>query len=182
MSQTCFAETAFLSKEQSERFCQRFMAEVGDYVLAKAAPLLSPRKTKELVAFAAESHTRPYVLKRLSQFLHVSRVLILRRRPDHRFLYEIPEDLIPRCSPVSILDNVVSPADGAFVINKTSPLEFELTADEMEYYQYFIGKLSFEDIARRVGKHKGLPNQEALEECVAVYKECEDCLAAITLV
>ena len=182
MAQTCFAETATLSKEESERFCQRFTGEVGDYVLEKAAPLLTPRKTKELFALAAESHSRAYVIKRLSHFLHVSRVLILRQRADHRFLHEIAEDLIPQCCPVSILDNVVFPGDGSFTINKTSPFEFELTPDQMEYYRYFIGKLSFGEIAQRLAGGKGISEEEAFEECMATYMECEDCLAAITLI
>jgi hypothetical protein len=182
VSETCFAETPELSKEQMERLYQRFMGEVGDYILEKAAPFLTPRKMKELLILAAESSARAYVIMRLCRFLHVSRIYLLRSRYDYRFLFELPDDVAPKCAPVSIFENSVILSDGVNVINRGSPFEFELTEKQMGYYRCFVGKLSFEEIAQRMAAKNSIPWEQAFEECADVYLECEDCLAAITLV
>ena len=71
MAEACFSETSHLSKQDVEELRNRFRDEIGDYILAKASPLLSPQKLKELVVLAAESSARSYVVKRFCQFLHL---------------------------------------------------------------------------------------------------------------
>ncbi|MCC6699767.1 MAG: B12-binding domain-containing radical SAM protein [Candidatus Hydrogenedentes bacterium] len=182
MAETCFSETSHLSKLDVEGLRNRFRDEIGDYILAKASPLLSPQKLKELVVLAAESSARSYVVKRFCQFLHFGRVYVMRGHPDYRFLFEVSTDAMPTCAPVSVMDNSVEPRDGAYLINRGSPFEFELTASQMEYYHYFVGKLSFDEIAQHMATRKGIPVSQAQKECEEVYLECEDCMAAVTLV
>ena len=182
MAETCFAVTEHLTKTDIERLRARFRDEIGDYILEKASPLLTPQKLKELLVLAAESSARSYVVKRFCQFLHFGRIYIMRSHEDYRFLYEVLPDAVSHCAPVSVIDNSVFPKNGGFVINRGSPFEFELTTEQMEYYQYFVGKLSFDEIAHHMAIHNGITFQHARETCEEVYLECEDCLAAITLV
>jgi len=177
-----FVATAHLSKEQIEESCQRFMVEVGDYIMKQAAPRLSPQNTKELLILAAETSQRTFVVNRLCYFMHVGRLLMLRRREDHRFLLEIAEHLAPKCAPVAVAENAVAPSGEGVTVNRGSPLEFELTTEQMTYYRYFVGRLSFEEIARRTAGEKGVAEEQTFKECMDVYMECEDCLAAIILI
>jgi radical SAM superfamily enzyme YgiQ (UPF0313 family) len=178
----CFAETEFLSREDIEELCARFRSEVGDYIIERGAPRLTPRKSKELVVAAAEIEQRGYILSRLCAFSHIARIVLLRRREDHRFLFEVPDEQEPECAPVAAVENAVGRSNGAFWINKGSPLEFELDAGDMKYYRYFVGKLTFEEIAQRISAAEGIPEGEAYENCLEVYRECEDSLAAIAVV
>ena len=125
---------------------------------------------------------RGYILSRLCAFSHIARIVLLRRREDHRFLFEVPEERERDCAPVAAVENAVGRSNGGFWINKGSPLEFELDAGDMKYYRYFVGKLTFEEIARRVGAEEDISEKEAYENCLEVYKECEDLLAAIAVV
>ncbi len=182
MAETCFTRTPHLSKKDVERLRNRFRDEIGDYILEKASPLLSPQKLKELVVLAAESSARSYVVKRLCQFLHFGRIYVMRTHPDYRFLYEVAEDTMPFCAPVGVVDNTIETGERASIINRGSPFEFELSVDQMEYYQYFVGKLTFQEIAQHMSARAGIPAAQALSECEEVYLECEDCMAAISLV
>lgn len=182
MAETCFAETEHLSKLDVERLRTQFRDQIGDYILEKASPLLTPQKLKELVVLAAESSARTYVVKRFCEFLHFGRVYVMRSRQDYRFLYELSPDEAQYCAPVSIIDNSIAPKNGAFIINRGSPFEFELSTAQMEYYRHFVGKLSFEEIAQHMAKEKGIATTQALEECEEVYLDCEDSMAAIILV
>lgn len=178
----CFAATSSLSKEQIVRFCARFKSELETYMLEKAASCLSPHNIKELFVHSADRSVHTFLVKKLSQIDHMNFLLHLRRRKDHRFLFEIPDGLMPTCSPLSIIHNTITRSNGSFVINERSAMDFELTQDEMRYYEYFCGKLSFEEIAQRVTVQPGVAEEQALKECLEVYMKCEDKLAAIILI
>lgn len=176
-----FLENGLLSREEIESLCRRFRAVVGDFTLQQAAPLLSPRDCKSLVALTAETSQHSFVISRLSCFAHVAKLVLLRRRHDHRFLCEIDEPRWPDCAPTAIPENVATPHNGGWMINRGSPFEFGLGADEMEYYRYFVGKLTFDEIAARVAGARGVAKEQTYRECLTTYGECEDSLAAIAL-
>ena len=178
----CFSETAFLSGREIEELCERFRTEVGDYILERGAPRLTPRKSKELVVAAAEISQRGFILSRLCCYSHIARLVLLRRREDHRFLFEVPDEQEPECSPVTVPENAVARINEGVLINKGSPLEFELGTEDLKYYRYFVGKLTFKEIAQRVGREEGIPEEDAYGNCLDVYRECEDSLAAIAFV
>lgn len=176
-----FLENGALSREEIEELCQRFRAVIGDFTLKQAAPLLSPQDCKALVALTAETSQPSFVLSRLLCFTHIAKLVLLRRRSDHRFLDEIEEAHWRDCAPVAIPENVASPCEDGYVINKGSPFEFNITANDMKYYRYFVGKLTFGEIAARSADIQGVPEKQAYEECLAAYGQCEDSLAAIAL-
>lgn len=182
ITRTAFAQTPHLSKEEIEAWRLRFRSEIGDYILEKAAPFLTPQRLKELIVVSAEHRFQAYVLRRLCSVLHFSHINYLRCRPEFRFLHEVPGECTPAYAPLASISNTVSPNAAGYLINQGSPFEFELTEDQMAYYRYFAGKLSFGEIAERVADQKGLSPAIALEECADVYLECEDCMAAIVLV
>lgn len=182
LGRSSFVETEHLSREDIERGQQRFMNEVGDYLLEQAAPHLTPRVCKDQVVMAAETSQRTYVLSRFCCFAHIARLVLLRRRTDYRFLFEVPDDNVRDCAPVAVPDNAVARCGTGYKINAGSPLEFTLSDEEMKYYRCFVGKLTFAEIAGRLAGKEKIPLKEAYERCLAVYRECEDSLAAIALV
>ena len=60
-------------------------------------------------------------------------------------------------------------------------MEFELSSNEMRYYECFCGKLSFKQIAQRIAVKEKIAEENAFNECIDVYLKCEDNLAAIIL-
>jgi len=173
------AETSTLSKKQIDDLCDRFNDEVRQYILETAA-CLSPHRLKELFVQAAELRAQTLVTSTLCLFEHVARILQLRLRDDHRFLFELPVGVAPEnCFPQTMLDNSVTESDGGYVVNDKSPLGFDLSTDEMKYYRYLSGKLSFEEIARRVAREEGIPVRQALAAGLAAYEKCEHHLSAI---
>jgi anaerobic magnesium-protoporphyrin IX monomethyl ester cyclase len=177
----CFIRTATLSKEQIKQLCRLFSSEVERYLLEKAA-FLSPQRIKELFILRADRHMSPFVVKKLSFFDHVRSLLLLRRREDRRFLFELSDEAIPLCSPLRIMNNTVNSSSDSFIINEKSPMWFELTSEEKGYYDYFSGKLSFKEIAQRLAGKSGQTENRILEECLKVYRKCEDKLAAIVVI
>jgi len=176
-----FLKNSSLAREDIEDSCRRFRAIVGDFALRQAAPLLSPREYKALVVLTAETSQPSFVLSRLSCFTHIARLVLLRRRYDHRFLYEIEEGLWRECAPVAIPENITSRCEDGYVVNRGSPFEFLLKPQDMKYYRCFVGKLTFGEIAARVAMEEGTDVNQALEDCLSVYQECEDSLAAVAL-
>jgi len=177
-----FAATASLSAEQIESLCQRFNSEVMGYSLEKAS-CLSPRKIKELIVQAAKLDARTLIVNVLSHFEHVNRVLQSRRRCDYRFLFELPDGIdAAKCFPQRVKENSEISTPGGLVVNDRSPMCFELDEDESRCYRYLSGKLSFEQIAERLAKEEGIALEKALERCLAVYRKCEDHLAAMVIV
>jgi len=133
------------------------------------------------VVLTAETSQPSFVLSRLSCFTHIARLVLLRRRYDHRFLYEIEEGLWRECAPVAIPENITSRCEDGYVVNRGSPFEFLLKPQDMKYYRCFVGKLTFGEIAARVAMEEGTDVNQALEDCLSVYQECEDSLAAVAL-
>jgi len=177
-----FLETDSLTRDEIEESCKLFRAVVGDFALQQAAPLMSPRECKAMVALAAETSQPSFVLSRLSCFAHIAKLVLLRRRHDYRFLCEIKENRWRECAPVAIPENVTSRCEDGYMINRGSPFEFVLNPREMLYYRYFVGKLSFGEITSRIAANEGISANRVYEECLAAYGECGDSLAAIALV
>jgi len=177
----CFIETATLSKEKIKQLCQLFNSEVDQYLIEKAA-FLSPQRIKELFILSADRHMSPLVVKRLSLFDHMRNVLHLRGREDHRFLFELSDEVIPLCSPLRMSNNSVTYSNDAILINEKSPMWFQLSPEEKRYYDYFSGKLSFREIAQRLAEKDGCPEKRALDKCLKVYGLCEDKLATIVVI
>jgi hypothetical protein len=46
---------------------------------------------------------------------------------------------------------------------------------------YYYAKLLFNEIAQHLATRKGIPLSQAQNECEEAYLECEDCIAAVTL-
>jgi radical SAM superfamily enzyme YgiQ (UPF0313 family) len=177
-----FIETAALSKRQIERFCVRFKSEIEMYQLEKAASSLSFRDLKEFFVLAADRSMDTVLVRKLSRLDHANWVLYMRNRRDHRFLFEIPDNALPVCSPLSAVCNSTKFSNGGtFIINENSAMEFELSNNEMRYYECFSGKLSFKQIAQRIALKENIAEEKAFDECVDVYLKCEDNLAAIII-
>jgi len=176
-----FIETSYLTRRQIEYLCEHFKSEVEAYSLEKAAVSLSSQEIKELFMLTAERSLPIVLVQKLSQLDHARWILHLRSRENHRFLFELPDHLRTAGSPLSVVSNKVVQFGETFLVNKYSAMEFELTQDEMQVYQYFSGKLNFGEIAQRVSSERSLTRDCALRKCMDVYLKCEDHLAAIVL-
>jgi anaerobic magnesium-protoporphyrin IX monomethyl ester cyclase len=182
IDEIAYSETSTFSKEQLENLYEHFQSEVEKYYLEQAALNLSPHRIKELFIVAAERRMSVLVVKKLCTFVFIDQLLHLRRREDHRFLFEIAHDTIPFSSPLSTAYFKKSYTDDYVIINQASAMEFQLSQYEMQYLRYFKGKLSFKEIAKRVAAQEKISQKQAYDECMNVYMKCEDKLTAIVLV
>ena len=81
------------------------------------------------------------------------------------FHYEITGQSVQTCYPLSIARNTVKFSNNKYKINETSAMNFELTVKQFRYYNYFCGKLSFQEIANLIAKQYNYPVEQALKEC-----------------
>jgi anaerobic magnesium-protoporphyrin IX monomethyl ester cyclase len=174
----CFSETASLSKSDIVRLCRLFNTTLGSYIVEKAS-WWPPDRIKRHFTLAADGSLFTGLLKRFIGFLHLDALLDLRRRPDYRFLFELPEREVLDAAPVRLRQNTQSPRNGHWVVNGDSPFRFAIDAREHDFYEYFNGKLSFREIGPRVAAEQGRPAEWGIEECMRIYRKCEDKLSCI---
>ncbi len=178
LHQNALANNSNLKAEQIDRICDQFNKQIHLYMLEQAGQLPTIVFKKMLID-AAELKIRTYVLKALLCYGHIEQLLSLRHRQDHRFMFEIPQQVLPYCLPQSIFDNYIFQQGNHYVINDGSPMCFRITHKQYYYYRYMCGKMTFEQIAEHVANEGQIDQKTALKECLDVYKLCEEHLAII---
>jgi hypothetical protein len=177
----CFSETSHLSKSDILRLCRLFNATLDSYIVEKAS-WLPPDRIKQQFSLAADGRVFTWLLRKFICFLHLDALLDLRRRSGYRFLFELPAGELLDAAPLRLRQSSLHPCNGHWVINGDSPFRFEIDAREYDFYEYFNGKLSFREIGQRLAAAKEREVEWGIEECVRVYRKCEDKLSCILTV
>ncbi len=176
----CFSETALLSRSQIQHFRDVFRKELQKHCLDQI-PSLPMSRVKEFIVMSIERHMVPLVVRLLNRFDHAKWILTLRARQDHRFLHELPAPQWHDCFPLHVV-NQARNVGGQYWVNEGSPKAFAMNDREKSFYDHFCGKLTFSRVAECMSRRLGISPDAAWNECLAVYRKCEDNLAAIVMI
>lgn len=173
-----FSRTEHLSRERTEELYDLFKSEVRKLSLQQTGRL-SPTRLKECLITAAERHLLLLPVRHLCLHRHVDWIARMRSRKDHLFLSEIPEQDLRLTAPWQSIENSLTWCDDDGIVNERSPKAFVISRREAQYADYFRGKATFHEIARRIAGKRRTDEEVAYRECLDVYKKFEDNLAAI---
>lgn len=176
----CFSETPLLSRSQIGHFRDLFRSELQKHCLDQI-PSFPASLIKEFIVMSVERHMVPLIIRLLNRFDHAKWILTLRARQDHRFLHELPAPQWRGCFPLHVV-NQIRNVGGQYWVNEGSVKAFAMNDREKSYYDYFCGKLTFSRIVDCMSRRLGVSADAAMNECLAVYRKCEDNLAAIVMI
>jgi radical SAM superfamily enzyme len=179
VTEDCFNETPLLRRSKIIELRSLFRDEISRYNMEKSMSI-PRRKLLEHIVIATRRRMIPLTVRQMIRYPHANWLVLLRARQDHCFLWEVPQKRWEYIIPVHV-ENQVTPCNDNFIINEKSPMAFLLTKTEKQYYDYFAGKLSFTKIAEKISQQRKITQEQALNECVAVYEKCEQNLTAIVM-
>jgi radical SAM superfamily enzyme YgiQ (UPF0313 family) len=176
----CFISTDELCDGKITEYAKGFRSEIDRHIESKISRM-SSMAIKESFIHCGELQLLACCVRKMCMYAHALQVLKLRARKDVFFLHELPEGEFGHSSPLRSENEIVA-YENEYVFNRNTFRPFSLSQEEMRYYRYFTGKLTFEQIFDRTAAEASVSCEEAKDKCMKVYQKCEDNLAAVVVI